>query len=26
MGETLAALKLLMQKEGLCQPYMMPPL
>ena len=26
LGESLAALKLLMQKEGLCQPYMMPPL
>jgi dihydrodipicolinate synthase/N-acetylneuraminate lyase len=26
LGESLAALKLIMHKEGLCQPYMMPPL
>ena len=26
LGGSLAALKLLMQKEGLCQPYIMPPL
>jgi dihydrodipicolinate synthase/N-acetylneuraminate lyase len=26
LGESLAALKLLMEKEGLCQHYMMPPL
>ena len=26
LGESLAALKLIMQGEGLCQPYMMPPL
>ena len=26
LGESLAALKTLMHKEGLCQPYMMPPL
>lgn len=26
LGSTLGALKALMQKEGLCQPYMMPPL
>ncbi|HXD78492.1 MAG TPA: dihydrodipicolinate synthase family protein [Puia sp.] len=26
LGESLAALKLIMQREGLCQPYMMPPL
>jgi 4-hydroxy-tetrahydrodipicolinate synthase len=26
LGESLAALKLIMEKEGLCQPYMMPPL
>ena len=26
LGESLAALKLIMEREGLCQPYMMPPL
>jgi dihydrodipicolinate synthase/N-acetylneuraminate lyase len=26
LGESLAALKLIMHREGLCQPYMMPPL
>jgi 4-hydroxy-tetrahydrodipicolinate synthase len=26
LGESLAALKLIMQEQGLCQPYMMPPL
>lgn len=26
LGESLAALKLIMQKQGFCQPYMMPPL
>jgi dihydrodipicolinate synthase/N-acetylneuraminate lyase len=26
LGSSLGALKALMQKEGLCQPYMMPPL
>ena len=26
LGESLAALKSIMQREGLCQPYMMPPL
>jgi dihydrodipicolinate synthase/N-acetylneuraminate lyase len=26
LGESLAALKVLMHKEGLCEPYMMPPL
>jgi dihydrodipicolinate synthase/N-acetylneuraminate lyase len=26
LGESLAALKLIMQQQGLCQPYMMPPL
>lgn len=26
LGESLASLKLIMQQQGLCQPYMMPPL